>query len=297
MILFAFESHQYISASLVSATGITGGAFRAERFENGEWQVKLQTPVGDEDCFILGSVAPPDEQLFCSLLLAHTLKKERARQVTAILPYLAYARHDKDKLGESLGTAWLGAVAQASGIDRILTVDVHSERGAKMFPIPVISLSPANIFAQALDRFGLKQATIVAPDEGAIPRCDAVKRAAGTAQETIPFFRKQRAATGILHSGLVGTVGRQVVIIDDMLDTGGTLVSACGRLREAGVEEIHIMVTHGLFTGDRWRELWRLGVRRIFCTNSVPGREFGDKIEQLSVVPLLEQGLCAIARA
>jgi len=294
MILFAFEAYKTMAAALEKATGLMSGQFRAARFENGEWHVDLQTPVRNEDCFILGSIAPPDEQMLSALLLAHTLKKEGARQVTAILPYLAYARHDKDKPGESLATAWLGAVAKASGIDHVITIDVHSERGKKLFPIPVVSLSPAEVFAEALTRFGLTQATIVAPDEGAIGRCEAVKKAAGTAQETIPYFQKQRTATGILHSGLVGNVGHQVLIVDDILDTGGTLVSASEKLREAGVGEINIVVTHGLFTVDRWKDLWRLGVKRIFCTDSVPLFPDADrvKIEQLSVVPLLERELC-----
>jgi ribose-phosphate pyrophosphokinase len=166
-----------------------------------------------------------------------------------MFPYLAYARHDKDKPGESLGAAWVGAIAQASGIDEVIAVDVHSDRARDLFPIPVISLSPAEIFAKALRRFSLTDATIVAPDEGAIARCEAVKKALGMTGGEIPYFAKHRTATGITHVGRISDVGRRVVIIDDILDTGGTLVSACERLREVGVEEIYVMVTHGLFTG------------------------------------------------
>lgn len=298
MILFAFEPYKAMAASLEKATSFTSGQFQTARFENGELHTDLQTPVRNEHCFVLGSIAPPDEQMLSVLLLSHTLKKEGALQVTAILPYLAYARHDKDKPGESLATAWLGAVAAVSGIDRVITVDVHSERGKKLFPIPVLSLSPAGIFAQAVCRSGLKEATIVAPDEGAIHRCEAVRTAAGMAPGKIPYFEKQRIATGITHSALIGEVGHQVLLIDDILDTGGTLVSACEKLREAGVDEIHIMVTHGLFTGECWKQLWRLGVKRIFCTDSVstaPSLD-GGRIERLSVVPLLEKELCARVR-
>jgi ribose-phosphate pyrophosphokinase len=298
VILFAFDAYEAMATMLEKATGLTSGQFRATRFENGELHIDIHTPVRNEDCFILGSIAPPDEQMLSALLLAHTLKKEGAGKVTGIVPYLAYARHDKDKPGESLATAWVGAVAPASGIDQLITVDVHSERGKKLFPIPVISLSPAEIFAEALRRFCLKDAIIIAPDEGAIDRCAALKRAAGMVTGRIPYFEKQRTAAGVTHSALVGDVGSRAVIVDDILDTGGTLVSACAKLRDAGVEEINIMVTHGLFTGERWTDLWRLGVKRIFCTDSVPIRAGagGGKIEQLSVVPLLEQELCAMAR-
>ena len=181
MILFAFKAFQGMAATLEKATGLTLGRLHVGRFENGELHLDVQTSVANEDCIILGSIAPPDEQLLSALLLAHTLKKERAQWVTAIFPYLAYSRHDKDKSGESLATAWTGALARASGIDRVITVDVHSERAKRLFPIPVLSLSPAEIFAEALNRHGLNEATIIAPDEGAIGRCEAVSKAAGRA--------------------------------------------------------------------------------------------------------------------
>lgn len=299
MILFAFEAFQTMAASLAEATGWTLAQFQVTRFENQELHVETGTAVGNETCYILGSIAPPDEQLLSALMLAHTLKKDGARRVTAIFPYLAYARHDRDKQGESLGTAWLGAVADASGIDEVIAVDVHSDRGKKLFPIRVISLCPGEVFAEALNRFGLKGATIVAPDEGAVHRCDAVKKAAGMAPGKTPYFEKHRTATGITHLGRIGDVGRHAVIVDDILDTGGTLVSACKRLGEAGVEEIDVMVTHGLFTGDRWKELWDLGVRRIFCTDSVPfhRRVDDDRVVRLSVLPLIERRVCALVRA
>jgi ribose-phosphate pyrophosphokinase len=153
----------------------------------------------------------------------------------------------------------------------------------------VVSLSPAQVFAEALQRCGLSSATIVAPDEGAIGRCEAVKIAAGRAPGNTPYFEKRRAEGGIQHSGLIGEAGSPAVIIDDILDTGGTLLSACERLAAAGVEEIHIMVTHGLFTGDRWKRLWQLGVKRIFCTDSVaiPAGVERENIARLSVVPLI----------
>jgi ribose-phosphate pyrophosphokinase len=297
MKLLAFEAYAGMAATLQKATGLSLARFQMARFENGELHVEIQTPIRNENCFIIGSIAPPDEQMLSALLLAHTLKKEGARKLTAVFPYLAYARHDKDKPGESLATAWVGAVAQASGIDQVITFDVHSDRGKNLFPIPLCSLSPARVFAEALNRFGMTRATIVAPDQGAIGRCEAVKTAAGMERGKIPYFEKHRTAIGVTTIGPVGDVGHQVVIIDDILDTGGTLVSACERLGEAGVKDINIMVTHGLFTGKRWKELWGLGVKRIFCTDAVPlpaGLD-EDKIERLSVVPLLETELRALA--
>lgn len=294
MILFTFDAFHDMAVDLAKSCDLAPGRFEIERFENGELHLNLQTPVAGQDCFLLGSVAPPDEQLLSTLLVAHTLKKEGARRVTAIFPYLAYARDDKDKPGKSLATAWIGSLARASGLDEVISVDVHSERAMRLFPIPVLSLSPAEVFQEALGRFGLQRAAIVAPDEGAIGRCAAVQRAAGMPPVTIPYFRKQRTAAGIAHEGPIGEVGREVVIVDDILDTGGTLLSACEKLGQAGVEEITILVTHGLFTGQRWKQLWRLGVKRIVCTDSIPPAAGVDEhdIVRLSIVPLLAKELC-----
>ena len=298
MILFAFQAYQGMALEFQKAAQLTVGQFRVSRFENGELHLDLKARVANENCLILGSIDPPDAQLLSALLLAHTLKKEGARRVTAIFPYLAYARHDKDKPGESLATAWAGALVRASGIDQVITVDVHSERAKRLFPIPVLSLSPAEVFAEALNRHGLSQATIVAPDEGALGRCKAVSTAMGIGNSDIPYFEKRRTPSGITHAGPVGKVGRNVVIVDDILDTGGTLLSACEKLVQAGVDEITIMVTHGLFTGDRWKKLWQLHVKRIFCTDSVPlpPRVDGNGIVRLSVASLFEREIAVLAK-
>jgi ribose-phosphate pyrophosphokinase len=228
MILFASERYEAVAAELNRAVGhLTTGRFRTTRFENGELHVNLQTTVTGEHCLVLGSLAPPDKRFLSALLLAHTLKKEGANEVTALFPYLAYARHDREEPGQSLATAWAGSLVGASGFDAVITIDVHSSRTNQLFPIPVVSLSPAGILAAALHQYRLTGATIIAPDEGAIDRCDAVKAAAGMPPSQTPYFEKHRTETGIMHTGLIGQVGRQAVLIDDILDTGGTLVSAC----------------------------------------------------------------------
>jgi len=298
VIVFAVEPYAGMALELEKADGqLQPGSFQIARFENGELHARIDTPVAAERCAVLGSIAPPDEQLLSILLLAHTLKKEGARQVTAVLPYLGYARDDKDKPGQSLSTAWAGSLIGASGCNQVITVDVHSERTKALFPVPLVSLSPAGVFAEAIHRYRLADATVVAPDEGAIRRCEAVRAAARMSSSKIPYFEKHRTETGIIHSGPIGEVGRRAVIIDDILDTGGTLVSACEKLSKTGVEEIYVMVTHGLFTGTRWKDLYRLGVKRIFCTDSVPLPAGIDRqnIVSLSIKRLLAHDLLAIS--
>jgi ribose-phosphate pyrophosphokinase len=293
MILFSFPGYENIAQQLQAALLVQAGRFAVSRYANEELHSRIEGAVFGEHCLMLGTIAPPDERLLSFLLLAETLKKERANKITAVLPYLAYSRQDKDKPKESLGTAWVGALLKGSGIDEIITVDVHSERDIQLFPIPLISLSTDNLFADAIKKHGLVDATMVAPDNGAIDRCEAVKSAAGMPASEIPYFEKKRTAKGIIHSGPIGKVGAKVVIVDDMIDTGETLVSACEKLKAAGVQEIYILVTHGLFTGSSWMLLWSLGVKQIFCTDTVPLRSGIDatNITQLSAVPLLAEGI------
>jgi ribose-phosphate pyrophosphokinase len=206
---------------------------------------------------------------------------------------MGYTRQDKNKTGESMATAWAGLLADASGYDQVITIDVHSEADKQLFSIPLVSLSPAEVFAAALTGYHLTDATIVAPDQGAIGRCDAVKVAAQIPKGETPHFEKRRVDAGLIQVGPIGKVSARVVVIDDILDTGGTLTSACEKLMDAGVQEIYVMVTRALFTGAHWRQLWSLGVKKIFCTDTVPLPRDLDRsnIVILSSLPLLQKQL------
>ena len=266
------------------------------RYPNQELHASIQNTVAGEHCLVLGSIAPPEDQMASLLLLAHTLRKEGADRITGVLPYLAYSREDKLKPGQSLATAWVGALLKASAFDEIWVVDLHSEHDKQLFPLPLESLSPAAIFGECLRRSGLTDASFVAPDEGAIARCQAVKSAAGETSGEIVHFQKVRTASGIVHHNPVGRVGRRAVIVDDVLDTGATLVSACEKLITAGAVELHICVTHGVFAGQRWRDLWSLPVKHIFCTDTIPactGIE-DPRITKLPVGPLVRAKVASI---
>jgi ribose-phosphate pyrophosphokinase len=176
----------------------------------------------------------------------------------------------------------------------LVTIDIHSRRAAELLQMPVTSLSPAELFAAELERSGLLDATIVAPDEGAIERSRALVEAVGIAKPIV-YLRKERTATGVVHRELVGELGRRAVVVDDILDTGGTLVSCCHELKQRDVEDVTVMVTHGLFTGERWEELLPL-VAGLYVTNSIPSaRHVSEPVRVLSVGPLIEQALVAAA--
>jgi ribose-phosphate pyrophosphokinase len=269
MLLLSIPPSLEMGNSLASWLGICLSPCTFDRFPNQEVHATIQANAANEECFLLGTIAPPDEHLLSLLLLSHTLKKEGASTVVAMLPYLAYARDEKPKAGQSLATAWVATLLQASGVDTVITIDVHSPVVQRFFPMPVVSLSPAELFAQEIKRLSLLHATIVAPDAGARDRCQAVARAAGMTEDIL-VLEKRRTREGVIHESISGKISPQAVIVDDILDTGGTLVSCCHLLQQQGVQDITILVTHGLFTGTFWQHLWSLGVKRICCTDTIP---------------------------
>jgi len=292
-LLFGLPECSHTASNLFDLPALKPGYFAIARYENQELHATIESQVSGEHCFLLGSIAPPECQMGSLLLLAHTLKKEGASRVTGILPYLAYTREDKLKPGQSLATAWMGALLKASGFDEIWTIDLHSEQDKKLFPLALQSLSPSFLFGECLGKLELGGASFVSPDQGAIPRCEAMASAAGVKAGDIVYFEKRRTASGIVHHDCVGQVARRAVIVDDILDTGATLVSACEKLVSAGAEELYICVTHGLFTGRQWQNLWSLPVKHIFCTDTIPacaGMQ-DPRITILSVAPVLRERL------
>jgi ribose-phosphate pyrophosphokinase len=271
-LVFPLPAYQPMLADVLATGGdaLAPGSCAFGRFAGGELHAHLQDAVRGRSCALLGSLAPPDEQLLSTLLAGDTVRREGARSLVAALPYLGYARQDRAGDGHSAGAGWCGRLLRAVGVERLLTLDVHSPRAAAALELPLQSISPAELFAGALHREQEHgQLTVVAPDEGALARCEAVRRAAGIAAP-VALLRKRRDARGVRHGELVGEVSPRVALVDDILDTGGTLVSACAALRRVGVTEVVVLVTHALFVGERWRELPALGVRRIYATDSSP---------------------------
>ena len=275
----------------VSALGAGAYARMAlNRFPNGELHVEAPERIADRACVIVGSISPPPGNLERLTLVAHALRRAGAGRLSALLPYLAYARQDRAAQTESLGLAWVGELLHASGVDEVVCVDVHSEQAADVLGLPLTSLSPASLLAGALPGAWLDEVTFVAPDEGAIERCSAVARAAGV-DRPIVWARKRRTPNGVEHLGLVGSPTGRALVVDDILDTGGTLVSCCRQLRNAGAVEIGVIATHGLFTGEHWRALLADGVRQIWVTDTVLSRRRPAQARVVPVAALLGPAL------
>jgi len=254
------------------------------RFANGEWHAEVRAPIDGRRCVVVGSISPPAGNIERVTLLAHALRRAGAGHITALLPYLAYARQDRAAPTQSLGLAWVGELLRASGVDEVACVDVHSDLAVEVLGLPVTSLSPAPLLMSALPPSWRDGVTFVAPDEGAISRCSAIARAAG-ARSPVVWLRKRRAPTGVEHLGIVGEPGRRALVVDDILDTGNTLASCCRHLRAGGVEQVGVIATHALFTGERSRALLDGAVQRLWITDTVLSR---CRPRDAQVVPVAE---------
>jgi ribose-phosphate pyrophosphokinase len=268
------------------AAGSEVGTCQIGRFPNRELIARLATPVAGRRCVVVGSVGPPEGRLAQLTLVAHTLRRAGAASVTAVLPYLAYARQDEAPAPESLGLAWVGDLLRGAGVGEVVTVDVHSPRAGALLGVPVRSLSPAAVLAESLTGAWRSAATFVAPDEGAVERCAAVAAAAGR-PGAVAHLVKRRRASGVAHLGLHGDVGERALVVDDILDTGGTVASCCRMLRAHGVRHIALAVTHGLFTGGAARVLADAGVEELWTTDSVTGARTPRDAHVVALGPLL----------
>lgn len=295
MLIFTLSGLKRFGEKLIEGANIQEGEFTVSRFPDLELYILLKTSVVNEECFVLGSLTPPDENLFATLLLCHTLKKEGALKVTLILPYMAYARQEKHKPGESMATSLIASMISFAGVDKVITLDVHSQHVAKLFPIPFESISTAELFALEINKLNLSEFTLVAPDANAhITNQEIAKHLNG--KISIAYLEKERKiGEEISHLGLHGEILKNVVLVDDILETGGSLVSSVEILKEKGVESLFIFVTHGIFAGNKWRKLFEPGVKKIFITDTVKfptmKKEESEKIEIISVIPLLRKAL------
>lgn len=262
--------------------------FQFKRYQNGEFYISKCPSVAGERIVLFGSFTPPDENLLRTLLTVHTLKKKGAKRITLVVPFAAYMRHDKIKPGLSLTTAWLGGLIKSSGIDRIVTVDLHSKHDRKLIHVPIISLSPSELFAKEIRKRGWQNATIVAPDNGAIDRCTDVAQALKN-KNPITHLKKKRTEKDVVTGKLIGKVTKRCILVDDQLDTGTTLVQAVEHLKKAGAEEFLICVTHGLFVSEKWKKLKNLGVREIITTDTILHKRLPSWISEISVSPIVNK--------
>ncbi|MFL5798075.1 MAG: ribose-phosphate diphosphokinase [Actinomycetota bacterium] len=302
LMLFAGTSHPDLANEIADGLGIPISPCEIRRFASSEIYVRPVDSVRGADVFIIQThCAPVNETIMELLILVDAMKRASAKRITAVIPYYGYSRQDKKTLArEPISAKLVADLLSAAGADRVVSVDLHSGQIQGFFDFPFDHLTALPLLADFLrDETGLSgdQITVVAPDAG---RVKVAERLQQHLHADIAYINKRRSryeAHKIEAIEVVGEVEGQVcVIVDDMIDTAGTMVSGAKALAERGAREIYASATHGLFNGKAVPNIEESPIAQVIVTNTVPipeERQF-SKLKVLSIAPIIASALHAV---
>jgi ribose-phosphate pyrophosphokinase len=262
--------------------------YEVKKFANQEHFLRIISPDFASTTYVVGSLTAPEQEVIELLLLIHTLSLQPHRKVILFSPYFGYQRQDAFLEKSSVGVIFALQLLQAVKLDSVLTLDLHNTKIEQQTLLPIKSYTTEPLYDQDLAVFLSKGFTFVFPDHGAQVRYDWVIQKYGHVQTA--FFIKERKNDLLFFEHYQGKISKKIIIFDDILDSGQTLIQLCTILKQMGVEEIVIFITHGFFHGKGWHDLWAFPVKALFCTNSIPAADKinHDRIYQRSIKIFLQ---------
>ena len=297
--LFTGNANPALAARIATYLGIPVGEAKVGRFSDGEIQVEIGENVRGRDVFLVQSTcAPTNDNLMELLILTDACKRASAGRITAVVPYYGYARQDRKVAPRVPITAKLVADMMSSvGVDRVLTMELHAGQIQGFFDIPVDNLYSASLICDHLKRnVDLSNAVVVSPDAGGVERARAIAKRIGTSLAIID--KRRRAANVAEVMNIIGEVdGKTAILIDDMIDTAGTLTRGAAALADAGAVEVYACATHPVLSGPAVDRINNSPIRKVLVTDSIPLGEqaaASDRIEVVSVDALLGEAIRAI---
>ncbi|WP_297889942.1 ribose-phosphate pyrophosphokinase [Sulfurihydrogenibium sp.] len=281
----AKEISEYLETSLVDVL--------LTRFSDGEIRVQINENVRGADVFVIQSLTyPVNDNIMELLLLLDALKRSSTHRITAVIPYFAYARQDrKDKPRVPISAKLLADIIQKAGADRVLTVDLHSAQIQGFFDCPVDNIYALPVIYEYLKAKNIDDLVIVSPDAGGVERARMLQNRLGG---NLAIIYKKRPAPNVVETlDVIGNVeGKNAVIIDDIIDTAGTIVAAADMLKSKGAKSVIAACTHPVFSGPAVERLKNSAIEEVIATNTIPveGKEF-DKLTVLSVAELIGEAI------
>ena len=295
--IFTGNANPALAKEICDYLGLPLGEAFVGRFNNGEVQIMIDESVRGKDVFIIQPTSyPVNDNLMELMVMADALKRASARHITAVVPYYGYARQDRKTRGREPITAKLVAnLMQTSGITRLVTIDLHAGQIQGFFDVPVDHLYGASILAKYINEKTLEDVIVVSPDLGGVTRARDLADRIGA---PIAIIEKKRPEPGVAKvMNLIGDVkGKNCIIVDDIVDTAGSLVEGAKALEAFGAKSVMAAVTHAVLTDPASERIANSNIKELIVTNTMPLPENCklDNVTQLSVAPLLGEAIMRI---
>ena len=295
--IFSGRANLPLAQEICDYLGMTVGKVKLERFSDGEVNFQILENVRGTDAFVIQPTAPPvNENLVELLIMIDALKRASAQRITAVVPYYGYARQDrKDKPRVPITSKLVGDLLAAAGTQRLLTMDLHAGQIQGFFDMPVDQLFPTPIFLPHFAKLDVENLTVVAPDAGGVEKARVYAKRLGTSLSVIDKRRVGDNEAEVMH--IVGEVaGKNAIIVDDIIDTAGTLVQGAEALIREGARKIYAAATHPVLSGPAIDRIMDSKFESILVTNTIHLSEEKkvSKIKVLSVADLLGKAIRSI---
>ena len=284
--IFSCTQSTELANAIAAKYGAEIGKVNFSRYSDGEFQPSFEESVRGARVFLIGSTNPSSENLMELLLMLDAAKRASARHITAVMPYFGWARQDrKDKPRVPIGAKLIAKLLETAGATRIITMDLHADQIQGFFERPVDHLYASTIFLPYIKDLKLNNLTIASPDMGGSKRAYAYSKFLSS--DVVICYKQREKANIISHMELIGDVkGKNVILVDDMVDTAGTLTKAADLMIERGAISVRAICTHALLSGDAYEKIEASKLEELIVTDSIPARISHPKVKVLSCAPL-----------
>ena len=284
--IFACTQSQALAEKIAKSFGAPIGKVITSKYSDGEFQPSFEESVRGSRVFIVGSTNPSSENLMEMLLMLDAAKRASARHITAVMPYFGWARQDrKDKPRVPIAAKLVAKMLEVAGATRIITMDLHADQIQGFFEKPVDHLFASTLFLPYLKSLNLENLTIASPDMGGSKRAYAYSKALES--DVVICYKQREKANIISHMELIGEVtGKNVVLVDDMVDTAGTLTKAADLMMERGALSVRAITTHAILSGNAYERIENSKLVELIVTDSITLKQQSDKIRVIGCADL-----------
>ncbi len=292
--IFACKQSEALAKDIALAYGIPLGNIITSHYSDGEFQPSFEESVRGSRVFLIGSTYPNSDHLMELLLMIDAAKRSSARHITAVMPYFGWARQDrKDKPRVPIAAKLVAKMLETAGATRIITMDLHADQIQGFFEKPVDHLFASTIFLPYLRSLKLDNLTIASPDMGGSKRAYAYSKFLDS--DVVICYKQREKANVISHMELIGDVkGKNVVLVDDMVDTAGTLTHAADLMMERGALSVRAVCTHALLSGNAYERIEKSKLIELIVTDSIPAKQDSKKVRVLSCAKLFADVMVSV---